>query len=804
MLDSYQRARLHAITRDTPAVDFFAGALLGNGGLGVCVTTRPDGVMLHLGHNSVWDIRVAENHQAEIGTFAEIFAKVQAISADLGALEEDAWYKAYTDLMQQNYLASYPRPFPCGTILLGLDRRRAEVLGYHLDIADGRCDIQLIDRITQHHLLLQIFCDQHHDRVWMRTVSLDGHPVVSPFERIRILPDPTTPAEFPHYAVHAHGIGFTQHLPSQTGTSDSSLPADEYWKSFHATRIQSDNTIPPHPDDRAVSVAIALSSQCTTWQPQTSYGTPRPIDPLERALHDHDAFVAVVELVHGLASQLPSHAALVPTSAQYGAASTTSCASWAEYWRKSGFTSADTLLEQTWYRNLYFFNCAVSPKHTCPGLFANWSYRTIGNAWHGDYHMNYNTQQPFWLCFSSNHLEKHEAYVNLVDHIMPISMQWAKDYYGLRGAYYPHSAYPTTMNVMPYPVPTWGWEICETPWTVQSLWWHYTYSMDVEFLRTRAYSPIRAGVQFLVDYMQRPEAQWDGTYHIFPTVSPELYGLTPGLHKNADCIVDLTLTKFIFKAFLEAVTVLDIQAQEQELVTAVRDILAHFPSYPTAQTADGPVFVSVPHEHPEVVYNVPSSTTTIFPGEEHGLHSSPDEYAIAARTLRQQRNEGGNELVFLNLQYARMGMLDMARFKRQIAYCLLPNGTCTDMVLQVHGRYRDDLPFDFMAPMGIWLENFALPAVINECVLQSYTGEIRLFPNWDTTVACEFVQLRAVGGFLVSAGCAAGQVTHVHIHSERGGTAQVWSPWHPDQLLTRTLQAGETWELSADTAEGRV
>jgi alpha-L-fucosidase 2 len=148
--------------------------------------------------------------------------------------------------------------------------------------------------------------------------------------------------------------------------------------------------------------------------------------------------------------------------------------------------------------------------------------------------------------------------------------------------------------------------------------------------------------------------------------------------------------------------------------------------------------------------------------------------------------------------------LDMARFKRQIAYCLLPNGTCTDMVLQVHGRYRDDLPFDFMAPMGIWLENFALPAVINECVLQSYTGEIRLFPNWDTTVACEFVQLRAVGGFLVSAGCAAGQVTHVHIHSERGGTARVWAPWHPDQLLTRTLQAGETWELSADTAEGRV
>ena len=69
-----------------------------------------------------------------------------------------------------------------------------------------------------------------------------------------------------------------------------------------------------------------------------------------------------------------------------------------------------------------------------------------------------------------------------------------------------------------------------------------------------------------------------------------------------------------------------------------------------------------------------------------------------------QHIEGSNELVFLNLQGARLGLLDLERFKRQINYCLLPNGTCTDMVLQVHGRYNDTLPFDFMAPMGIWFE----------------------------------------------------------------------------------------------------
>ena len=56
---------------------------------------------------------------------------------------------------------------------------------------------------------------------------------------------------------------------------------------------------------------------------------------------------------------------------------------------------------------------------------------------------------------------------------------------------------------------------------------------------------------------------------------------------------------------------------------------------------------------------------------------------ILEATYRNQRNEGGNDLVFLNLQGARLGLLDLERFKRQINYCLLPNGTCTDMVLQV-------------------------------------------------------------------------------------------------------------------------
>ena len=70
---------------------------------------------------------------------------------------------------------------------------------------------------------------------------------------------------------------------------------------------------------------------------------------------------------------------------------------------------------------------------------------------------------------------------------------------------------------------------------------------------------------------------------------------------------------------------------------------------------------------------------------------------------------------------------------------------------------------------GIWVENFAIPVVINECLLQSYTGELRLFPNWSKANGnARFQTLRAVGAFLVSAEYREGKVRWVRITSEAG------------------------------------
>ena len=126
---SFERAKLHPVTSDRPAPDFFEGALLGNGAMGVVVTTRLDAVVLYFGHKNVWDIRVLENNREKTGTFKEVYNRVNTIPDTFSLLTQDPWYDEYSRMTAENYSKSYPRPFPCGSVLLGFDRRNAEMIG---------------------------------------------------------------------------------------------------------------------------------------------------------------------------------------------------------------------------------------------------------------------------------------------------------------------------------------------------------------------------------------------------------------------------------------------------------------------------------------------------------------------------------------------------------------------------------------------------------------------------------------------------------------------------------------------------
>jgi alpha-L-fucosidase 2 len=105
--------------------------------------------------------------------------------------------------------------------------------------------------------------------------------------------------------------------------------------------------------------------------------------------------------------------------------------------------------------------------------------------------------------------------------------------------------------------------------------------------------------------------------------------------------------------------------------------------------------------------------------------------------------------------------------------------------------------------MGVWTENLSLPAVLNECMMQSYSGAIRLFPNTQNLGPARFHNLRAAGAFLVSAAWDGQRVGAVEFLSERGVTARMVNPWPGAAVKVIALNSSEIigHNTSADLIE---
>jgi alpha-L-fucosidase 2 len=480
-------------------------------------------------------------------------------------------------------------------------------------------------------------------------------------------------------------------------------------------------------------------------------------------------------------------------------------ARWREYWSASAVRFNDETLERIWYHNQYFVACCLRKHRTAPGLFANWSSGDIGSAWHSDYHLDYNCQQIYLGVFSSNHIEMHQPYLELVENLLPMSEKSAKEGFNLPGAFFPLSAYPVPSQIVPYPVPPWGYQICMTPWAVQSLWWQFLYTQDTGYL-ARVYPILRSATRFLAAYLRKED---DGRYHVFPSISSENWGCTIDFKLNKDCILDLSLIRFVLNATVKASNLLKEDEVERG---SWEDISGKLAAYPTGQGPYGEVWLDIVNAPVEHVYNVPITLAPVFPGDAVGIDVGEEFRDIAKRTAQTIRLEGGNDLVSQPLIRARLGMLDLDWFKGQIEYCMLPDGVSNDRVRQSGGRYSLTTDFDFMMRMGLWCENFAVPVVLNECMLQSYSGTIRLFPNTLNLGAARFERLRCVGAFLVDAAYDGKTVTAFNFLSERGTPLQFTSPWpgRPirvarlrDQKVIQPVQAEDVdvWVVPTEPGE---
>lgn len=457
-------------------------------------------------------------------------------------------------------------------------------------------------------------------------------------------------------------------------------------------------------------------------------------------------------------------------------------AEWFRYWSASGVVLDDPDFQAWWYRMVYMLRCHSKPGVVPAGL---WAFQpTDVPNWHGDYHHNYNAWQPFWTPFIVNHPAQAEPWVDYMNEMLPRLKWYAKTTYGCEGAFVgissfafePDPAKCRSKNQRQIGMAPWGYTMGMIGMSAQVLWHHHLYQPDRRYLEKNIYPVVREAALFFCSFAEKCPRDVAGKVKFGPSYSPEHGGF--GV---ANVPFDLAYARFSLDAGIAAAGEL---GRDADLVARFRKALDSLPDYPTAPDANGkPVVVDWTGckfreigEHNIVVPAIP-----VFPGEQVTWFSPEPEKELFRNTLGQTRHRGCNSTILLSVGKARLSMPEAVSELRDYYKPLVqPNGM---FYLPLHGFYLS--------------ECVGVAAGISEFLLQSVGNTIRVFPCWPKDKDAAFTNLRAQGGFLVTAEQKAGKVVKLEIASTVGGKLRVLNPW-TNQIVERDTNAGELVAILPD------
>lgn len=461
---------------------------------------------------------------------------------------------------------------------------------------------------------------------------------------------------------------------------------------------------------------------------------------------------------------------------------------WARFWSASGVELDDPDFETWWYRMVYYLGCFSRPGSMPVGLFAGLaSDRT---PWHGDYHHNYNAWQPYWTTFIINHPELAEPWVGYMNDMLPRLCWLAKTTYDCEGAcvgissfaFEPDPAECESVNRRQIAIPPYGYTLGMIGMSAQVLWHSHLYRPDRKYLEEAIYPVVREAALFFCSLAERCPRDARGKAKFGPSYSPE-----HGAFGVVNVPYDLAYARFILKA---AVTAADELDRDAELAERFGKALELLPPYPTAPDEEGrPVVVDwtgckfrqIP------VHNITVPAVPVFPGEQVTCFSPRAEQELMRNTVRQTRHRGCNSTIMLSVAKARFSMLEALDEAREYYRPeMQPNGM---FHWPMHGFYLS--------------ESVGIAAMISEFLLQSVDDIVRVFPCWPKEKDARFANLRAQGGFLVSAEQRGGKVTRLEITSTVGGKLRLVSPWSAIAVEGRQLKPDGRGIVEVDTSPGQ-
>jgi alpha-L-fucosidase 2 len=307
-------------------------------------------------------------------------------------------------------------------------------------------------------------------------------------------------------------------------------------------------------------------------------------------------------------------------------------------------------------------------------------------------------------------------------------------------------------------------------WLAHHFYLHWRYSMDRDFLEQKAYPWLR---EVSVFFEAVTEKGADGRRTLPLSSSPEINDNRIDAWFSEITNYDIALIRWTFRKTAE----LADELGKHDDAKHWRKILGEMPDFAVDEQS---LKLLVAHEYPlKDSHRHFSHLMAIHPLGLITWEDGPDAQKIINASLKDLDDLGtkawcGYSFSWLANLVARARDGDKAAKALEIfsaAFCLRSSFHCNgDQSGKGYSNFRYR-PFTLEG-------NFAAAAGLQEMLLQSYSGTIRIFPSIpESWKDVSFKTLRAEGAFLISAERKGGRSERVEIMSEKGGMCRLENPF---------------------------